>query len=225
MAKASNIEIPSLLFEEQASAPSTPGTGFWRIYHKSDGLYLVDDAGTEFGPIKGRGWSLIDSLTVGTDGDTVEFSSIPGTYEDLRLVVMGRSMSAATRATARLRVGHGTIDTGSNYGYVTHYIGASAGTFQGSSESHIAAGMLGGEGSSSTSDGLFTLEVFRYTATGAERHVRVEGHCNLDFASHREIFNCGGMWSNTADAIDILDLDDDGGDGWTSGTRAYLYGR
>lgn len=50
MAKVSDIEIPSLLFDEQASAPTTPATGFWRAYFKSDGLYVVDDAGTETGP-------------------------------------------------------------------------------------------------------------------------------------------------------------------------------
>lgn len=35
---------------EQGSAPATPGTGEWRFYFKSDGLYIVDDAGTETGP-------------------------------------------------------------------------------------------------------------------------------------------------------------------------------
>lgn len=51
MAKASDNEFPSILFDEQASAPTTPATGFWRAYFKSDGLYVVDDAGTETGPL------------------------------------------------------------------------------------------------------------------------------------------------------------------------------
>lgn len=46
----SNNEFPSVLFEEQASAPTTPASGFWRAYFKSDGMYVVDDAGTETGP-------------------------------------------------------------------------------------------------------------------------------------------------------------------------------
>lgn len=39
-------------WEEQAAAPSTPGTGNWKVFFKSDGLYIVDDAGTEYGPIQ-----------------------------------------------------------------------------------------------------------------------------------------------------------------------------
>lgn len=51
MAKASEIEIPSLLFDEQAAAPATPAAGFWRAYFKADGLYVIDDAGAEVGPL------------------------------------------------------------------------------------------------------------------------------------------------------------------------------
>jgi hypothetical protein len=51
MAKIDGIEIPTLLFDEQASAPTTPGTGLWRLYLKSDGLYIIDDAGNETGPL------------------------------------------------------------------------------------------------------------------------------------------------------------------------------
>jgi hypothetical protein len=50
MVRASDNEFPSVLFDEQASAPTTPATGFWRVYAKSDGLYIVDDAGAETGP-------------------------------------------------------------------------------------------------------------------------------------------------------------------------------
>lgn len=50
MAKIEDVDNTSLLFSEQASAPTTPATGKWRAYFKSDGLYIVDDAGTETGP-------------------------------------------------------------------------------------------------------------------------------------------------------------------------------
>jgi hypothetical protein len=46
----SDNPFPSVLLDEQASAPTTPPTGFWRVYAKSDGLYVVDDAGAEMGP-------------------------------------------------------------------------------------------------------------------------------------------------------------------------------
>lgn len=48
--KLSDAEIVSLLFDEQASNPATPAAGFWRLYLKSDGLYIIDDAGAVTGP-------------------------------------------------------------------------------------------------------------------------------------------------------------------------------
>lgn len=47
MAAIDDIEIPSLLFEEQADPPGTPASGLVRIYRDTDGnWYEVDDAGT-----------------------------------------------------------------------------------------------------------------------------------------------------------------------------------
>lgn len=51
MAKLSDAEIPSLLFDEQASDPATPASGFWRAFFKAGGLYVINDAGTVVGPI------------------------------------------------------------------------------------------------------------------------------------------------------------------------------
>lgn len=48
--KASDNEFPSVLLDEQASAPTTPASGFWRLYAKATGLFMVDDAGGETGP-------------------------------------------------------------------------------------------------------------------------------------------------------------------------------
>jgi hypothetical protein len=50
MTKASNNPFPSILVAKQASAPSTPASGYGRIYCKSDGLYFIGDNGTEVGP-------------------------------------------------------------------------------------------------------------------------------------------------------------------------------
>jgi hypothetical protein len=65
----------------EASAPSTPASGFARIYVKSDGrVYNMDDAGTEYGPFDtaGGGGPLlyVDSLAVGATGD--EFADMSG---------------------------------------------------------------------------------------------------------------------------------------------------
>lgn len=84
MTKASDNEYPSVLFEEQAGAPTTPASGFWRIFTKSDGLYIVDDAGTVTGPFgTGGGGSAVanGARTVLTGGDYSGLSST--TFADL----------------------------------------------------------------------------------------------------------------------------------------------
>lgn len=35
----------------EGSAPATPGSGKWKVYFKSTGLFVIDDAGTEYGPL------------------------------------------------------------------------------------------------------------------------------------------------------------------------------
>lgn len=55
---------------ERASAPSTPDTGDWRLYFKSDGLYVVDDAGTETGPFGPGGSASTDFAYVVEHGAT-----------------------------------------------------------------------------------------------------------------------------------------------------------
>jgi hypothetical protein len=64
VANIDDIEIPSLLFDEQAASPGTPGTGLWRAFFKSDGLYIVDDAGVEAGPLGTSGGGAAPEVAV-----------------------------------------------------------------------------------------------------------------------------------------------------------------
>jgi hypothetical protein len=50
MAKISDVDVTSLLFQE-GSAPATPAATKWRAYFKTSGLFYKDDAGTETGPL------------------------------------------------------------------------------------------------------------------------------------------------------------------------------
>jgi len=48
-------------WDEQGSDPSTPTSGKWKLYFKSDGLYLIDDTGLVMGPL-GLGAELYNYL-------------------------------------------------------------------------------------------------------------------------------------------------------------------
>lgn len=50
MGKLEEAENPFVTFDEQASNVATPGSGLWRAFFKSDGLYVIDDAGAVTGP-------------------------------------------------------------------------------------------------------------------------------------------------------------------------------
>jgi len=43
--------MAELIMQEEASAPSTPGSGKWKLYFKADGLYFIDDTGAEIGRV------------------------------------------------------------------------------------------------------------------------------------------------------------------------------
>jgi hypothetical protein len=114
--KASDNEFPSVLFDEQATKPTTPATGFWRAYAKADGLYIVDDAGVETGPLGTGGGSTgmtkLDQANVSGSAGAVQFSSISQGHRDLLITGLIQT------ATFTMRVGtSGTLDTGSNYEY------------------------------------------------------------------------------------------------------------
>lgn len=51
MAAIDNAAITVIKFDELASAPSTPASGDWKVYTKAAGLFIIDDAGVELGPL------------------------------------------------------------------------------------------------------------------------------------------------------------------------------
>lgn len=55
--------MAELIMQEEASTPSTPASGKWKAYFKSDGLYIIDDIGAVIGPI-GNPTGFIFGLTL-----------------------------------------------------------------------------------------------------------------------------------------------------------------
>lgn len=89
----------------------------------------------------GATYEPIATTTLGSSASSVTFSSISGSYTDLILI---SNFSASGGGNSFIRVGNGSIDTGSNYS-VTYLYGdgssASSGRF--SSQTLIYSGDLG----------------------------------------------------------------------------------
>lgn len=139
MTRASDNEFPSVLFDEQPSDVSTPAAGFWRAFFKSDGMYVIDDAGTVTGPfgVGGGGgsvatdtiWDAAGDLVVGTGADAaarlaigatdgmavrrvagaVAWAFPPGHVLDRTTFTGNVSITATTEATANTVVTAGAI--------------------------------------------------------------------------------------------------------------------
>ncbi len=49
--------MAELVMTEESSTPSTPAANKWKVYFKSDGIYIIDDAGVSTGPLGASGGS------------------------------------------------------------------------------------------------------------------------------------------------------------------------
>lgn len=108
MAKASDNEFPSVLFAEQASAPTTPAAGNWRAYFKSDGLYVVDDAGTEVGPLSTGGGGASDggllAYTAYDPGTLANYTTTSTTFVDVNATNLAVTFTAPSSGKVLVRL-------------------------------------------------------------------------------------------------------------------------
>lgn len=83
MAAIDDIEIPSLLLTE-GSAPSTPASGFGRIYVKTTGLFFIGDDGVEVGPLAAAAAAgNLDSNRVTRTGIGSDLTTTSSTWADM----------------------------------------------------------------------------------------------------------------------------------------------
>ena len=107
MATIDAIDITSLNFQE-GSAPGTPSSTQWKVYAKTDGLYVIDDAGTETGPL---------AASSGGGGGISSGTSMPGSPStndrfyrtDLELVFHYDGTRWVTDTLFREFIGNATI--------------------------------------------------------------------------------------------------------------------
>lgn len=251
MAKISDVEVPSLLFDEQASDPATPGTGLARLYYKDDGKWwAINDAGTVVQvptatgtpdgtkflrddgvwatPAGGGGGgdlTLIEEIRLAADGP-IQFSSIPSSYGSLHLEGVVRGSAAVNSIGLAVRVGASTLDTGASaYHYYQRVQGSSQLDLQSNGASEARLGNVIGSTGVSNRFSSFSLDILDYATTGAERAFLCHSGVRPTSSTYLQSIAHGG-WFNTTDAIDTVALGDVSsfGTNWLAGSAVRLYG-
>lgn len=161
----------------------------------------------------------IASQTLGSDTTDVTFSSIPGTYTDLVIVVVGRSQRTA--GTSDSLVLEFNSDTASNYSKTLLYgTGSAAGSTRDSSVVGTDIGRLNTSASSNTDPSTIVLHLMSYSFTSVNKTVlAASAGTKDDWGIARGV----GLWRSTS-AITSVKLRTWYNAGFKSGATFSLYG-
>lgn len=154
-------------------------------------------------------YTLINSTTLTGSASDITFSSIPGTYTDLVLVVASLDNGGGR---TRLRVNG---DTGSNYSRTNLCgNGSSAATYRGTNETLFDMSVIAG--TSSTNPATLIIHINDYSNTTTYKTIL----SRYSLASGA-VEESAGLWRNTAAITSVTYLTQGS---LLSGTTARLYG-
>jgi hypothetical protein len=161
----------------------------------------------------GPSFESIASNTLGTNTQTVTFSSIPSTYKHLQLRIHGSSNGGP-------KIRYNSSATG----YSEHYLqgngtAASAGGSTGNSEWGNFSSLISGGGSAQLN--VYIIDIHDYQSTTKNKTSRaISGYDD----NGSGIIRLGSsLWANTA-AINAIEINSDTGSVWYTGTVFSLYG-
>ena len=157
-------------------------------------------SGTVVSPITGSMYHIA-STTVGTAVATVDFGSIPADYTHLQIRVMTQDTRNTPVNRLSIRVGNGSVDTGSNYSY--HYLSADGATVatSGGNDSKIPAGYSNSATTLSSTYGVGIWDILDYANTNKYKTMKILSGCDLNGSG--ELAVATGAWLSTV-AIDTI---------------------
>lgn len=204
---------------------SAPTDGQALVYDSASGLWAPSTVSSG-----GSGdLTLIDEEELASSATEIVMSSIPATYNDLVIVAEIRSDRGGGNNAdlVLMQVGSGgTIDAGSNYRFVRTEIthaGISGGTAT-ESTSTIQLGNCSASAADTGIFGVFDVIVSKYTDTARKRHIKSTGSV-VSQGGDARTHQCGAVWENTANAIDIIRFRPNNGTNFVAGSFVTLYGR
>jgi hypothetical protein len=168
----------------------------------------------------GSTYTPIASTTLTASATEINFTSVSSAYTDLVLVCnLGMSR---TGAAFFLRVGNGTIDTGSNYSETELYgTGSAAGSARRTSSTEW--NIFSNVGSSTTTgENTFIMQFMNYSNTTTNKTVLGRAN-NASSSSFPGTAAAAFLWRSTS-AINTIRVVRNGTDTFNSGSTFTLYG-
>ena len=160
----------------------------------------------------GSTYNPIATTTLGSSAASYTFSSIPSTYTDLVLVSFANVNTAIANIT--VRVGNGSVDTGTNYSNTFLYgTGSAAGSSRNTSGNVMYLGAAGTGSEFSTS--VMSFQNYANTTTYKTMLSRFGWVSNA-------VYSTVGLWRSTS-AINTISLISDGAN-FNAGSTFTLYG-
>jgi hypothetical protein len=145
----------------------------------------------------------IATQTLVSSSSTITFSSIPSTYTDLILVINGQG---SVRVDANVRVGNGSVDTGTNYSRTgLSGNGTAASSYRVASETSWVVDSVADSGGC-----LATLQIMNYANTTTNKSALARIAATISYS--RAV---AYLWRSTA-AINIITI--------TAPSSTYLAG-
>lgn len=160
----------------------------------------------------------LDKITVGSNTPSVSFTSIPSTYTDLVLVV-NAGMATADVSSLHIRVGNGSVDTGSNYSS-TDLMGDGTSATSGRTSNETFIRILGrGTTLPNTITNNSIVSIMNYANTSTYKTLLVRGN-----VPSKKLQATAGLWRSTA-AINTITISDyESSTNILAGSTFSLYG-
>lgn len=167
--------------------------------------------------------TLIEDWTATGSESSKTFSSIPTSYNHLRLTIVGRSARAVTAAVWRLRPNNDSATTSytvQNYNATNTTVAGGYGT----TESGIAVFMPGTSYATTADAGIFQANIFFYRNTSFWKHIHsTSTYRTADTGAGTNQYEFHSQWENTG-AVTSLVITDPTPGNFVSGTRMILEG-
>ena len=161
-------------------------------------------------------YTLIEAKTVSSAVSYVEFTSIPQTYTDIKLVASARNSGGNTELSVTFNG-----DTGSNYPFARVYGDGSGTNSTKTTLSRVTNNMFAQSAYTANTFGNGDFYIPNYTSSNY-KSVSIDGVTENNSTGSFAMLSAS-LWSNASAITSIKIFDDDGGNIVTNSTF-YLYG-